>query len=501
MSKTLNGSAIISYGSTLPPTASTPAGALFYKTDSSGGSPQGLYMFGFVKDINPSALGSQVAQSWVQVVSPDLFVLKTGDTMTGPLTVPDFLKVTGSGAQRLLIGNSANNPIVFESTSSTLSIGVGTNWSTGGTLGSGLGLGINPGAASAGLTWKGFKVFYADVASGGMGSSSGLDADLLDGQHGSYYLNASNMASGVLPVSRGGTGQTATTTGGIVYGTSATAYSTSLAGTTGQVLTSNGAASPTWVNQSALSVGFATNANSATTANTANTATTATTANAVAWTGITGLNPTLPAGSSSAIAFTNYPASGFNTWVRPSYFFDMGGSGLASMTPIQFPNASISGFDAYSTSDMGSYQVGVTVIGTAGNGARSLQIAANWNVEEAAPIGLRYRVNDDTGTTGAWGAFRTIWDQGNLTQVSQLTNNMNYTVAGSNISQFNNDVGYLTQAGATGGGTDKVFWENDTVVTTNYTITSGKNAMSAGPISINNGVTVTVPNGSVWTIV
>ena len=102
---------------------------------------------------------------------------------------------------------------------------------------------------------------------------------------------------------------------------------------------------------------------------------------------------------------------------------------------------------------------------------------------------------------GAWGAFRTLWDQGNLTNVSQLANNMNYTVAGSNISQFNNDAGYLTQAGATGGGSDRVFWENDTVVTTNYTITSGKNAMSAGPISINNGVTVTVPNGSVWTIV
>lgn len=500
MSKTLNGSAIISYGTTLPPTASTPAGALFYKTDSSGGSPQGLYMFGFVKDINPSALGSQVAQSWIQVVSPDLFVLKGGDTMTGPLTVPDFLKVTGSSAQRLLIGNSANNPIVLESTSSTLSIGVGTNWSTGGTLGSGLG--INPGAASAGLSWKGFKVFYSDVASGGMGSGSGLDADKLDGQDGSYYLNASNMASGVLSPQRGGTGISGlATAGGVAYGTSVGNIGTTSAGTSGQVLLSGGAGVPTWVNQSSLSVGSATNATNANTANTATTATTANTANAVAWTGITGLNPTLPAGGSSASVFSNYPASGFNAWVRPSYFFDMGGGGLASMTPNQFPTGSISGFDAYSTSDMGQYQVGVTVSGTASAGARSLQIVANWNYEEAAPTGLRYRVNDDTGTTGAWGAFRTIWDQGNLTQVSQLTNNMNYTVAGSNISQFNNDVGYLTQAGATGGGTDKVFWENDTVVTTNYTITSGKNAMSAGPISINNGVTVTVPNGSVWTIV
>lgn len=67
--------------------------------------------------------------------------------------------------------------------------------------------------------------------------------------------------------------------------------------------------------------------------------------------------------------------------------------------------------------------------------------------------------------------------------------------------------GYLNGAwgsiggGATGGGSDAVFVENDTTVTQNYTITTGKNAMSAGPITINNGVTVTIPNGSVWSIV
>jgi len=52
-----------------------------------------------------------------------------------------------------------------------------------------------------------------------------------------------------------------------------------------------------------------------------------------------------------------------------------------------------------------------------------------------------------------------------------------------------------------GGGTDKVFWENDQAVTQNYTITSGKNAMTAGPITINSGAAVTVPAGSVWTVV
>jgi hypothetical protein len=55
--------------------------------------------------------------------------------------------------------------------------------------------------------------------------------------------------------------------------------------------------------------------------------------------------------------------------------------------------------------------------------------------------------------------------------------------------------------GATGGGNDAVFVENDLTVTANYTISTGRSAMSAGPITINDGVTVTVPDGSRWVIV
>ena len=55
--------------------------------------------------------------------------------------------------------------------------------------------------------------------------------------------------------------------------------------------------------------------------------------------------------------------------------------------------------------------------------------------------------------------------------------------------------------GATGGGVNKVFYENDQNVTTSYTITSNKNAMTAGPVTIDAGVVVTVPSGSVWSII
>ena len=55
-------------------------------------------------------------------------------------------------------------------------------------------------------------------------------------------------------------------------------------------------------------------------------------------------------------------------------------------------------------------------------------------------------------------------------------------------------------AGATGGGNDEVFFESDTNVTTDYTITSGKNAHTVSPV-INSGVTVTVPSGSLLVII
>jgi len=68
-----------------------------------------------------------------------------------------------------------------------------------------------------------------------------------------------------------------------------------------------------------------------------------------------------------------------------------------------------------------------------------------------------------------------------------------YTGDGSNLTGI--------AAGATGGGSDEIFWENGQNVTTNYTITNGKNAMSAGPITIDSGVTVTVGSGETWTVV
>jgi len=54
--------------------------------------------------------------------------------------------------------------------------------------------------------------------------------------------------------------------------------------------------------------------------------------------------------------------------------------------------------------------------------------------------------------------------------------------------------------GATGNGGDQVFVENSQTVTSSYSIPSGKNASTVSPITINGGVTVTVPSGSRWVV-
>ena len=52
-----------------------------------------------------------------------------------------------------------------------------------------------------------------------------------------------------------------------------------------------------------------------------------------------------------------------------------------------------------------------------------------------------------------------------------------------------------------GASTNQVFFENDKAVEVNYQITSTKNAMSAGPVSVSAGIAVTIPSGCSWTIV
>ena len=45
------------------------------------------------------------------------------------------------------------------------------------------------------------------------------------------------------------------------------------------------------------------------------------------------------------------------------------------------------------------------------------------------------------------------------------------------------------------------YTENDATIDISSTINTGRNAISAGPVTLASGITVTVPSGSVWTVV
>lgn len=73
----------------------------------------------------------------------------------------------------------------------------------------------------------------------------------------------------------------------------------------------------------------------------------------------------------------------------------------------------------------------------------------------------------------------------------------------STANQFEgyNGTSWGSVGGASGGGNDQIFYENGQTVTSDYTVGATVNAMSAGPITIDTGVTVTISTGANWVIV
>ena len=148
---------------------------------------------------------------------------------------------------------------------------------------------------------------------------------------------------------------------------------------------------------------------------------------------------------------------------------------------------------------------------------------------------LADRVKETTTTTGT--GTVTLLGASTGFQSFAVIGNANttyYTIAGQTTSEWEVGIGTYTSSGTTlarttvlsssnGGsavnfsaGTKDVFVtypseraviggegyvENAATVAVSSTITTGNNAMSAGPVTINSGVTVTVPTGSRWVVV
>ena len=78
---------------------------------------------------------------------------------------------------------------------------------------------------------------------------------------------------------------------------------------------------------------------------------------------------------------------------------------------------------------------------------------------------------------------------------------MRYNTTTSGFEGYSGSAWGSIGGGASGAGGDEVFYENGQNVTTSYSITASTNAMSAGPVTVDSGVTVTIPSGSNWVVV
>jgi len=109
-----------------------------------------------------------------------------------------------------------------------------------------------------------------------------------------------------------------------------------------------------------------------------------------------------------------------------------------------------------------------------------------------------------TGVTGSLpvvngGTGQTTYTDGQLLIGNSTGNTLTKATltAGTNIS-ITNAAGAITIA-ASGGGSSNIL-ENDQVIASNYTISSAKNGLSVGPVTVNTGIAVTVGTGQKWLV-
>jgi hypothetical protein len=84
---------------------------------------------------------------------------------------------------------------------------------------------------------------------------------------------------------------------------------------------------------------------------------------------------------------------------------------------------------------------------------------------------------------------------------SGVAGKFRYNTDVNKFEGYNGSAWGTVGGGATGGASDEIFIQNGQTVTTSYTVPADKNAMTTGPILINDGVTVTVPTGARWVVI
>jgi hypothetical protein len=147
--------------------------------------------------------------------------------------------------------------------------------------------------------------------------------------------------------------------------------------------------------------------------------------------------------------------------------------GTYTMTAVKISGGTITGITDLAVADGG------TGASTAAN-ARTNLLAVGYTATTGSAIIPNGTTGERDGTPAA-GYFR-------------------YNSTVGKFEGYNGTAWGSVGGGATGAGGDEVFVENSRTVTTSYTLSTNKSAVSVGAITINSGVTVTVPSGARWVV-
>ena len=139
-----------------------------------------------------------------------------------------------------------------------------------------------------------------------------------------------------------------------------------------------------------------------------------------------------------------------------------------------------------STTDSSSISTGSIVTAGGAGVAKALYVGTTLNVAGNASFTSTGAVLLSKGTTAQ--------------QPAGVAGSLRFNTDTNTFEGYNGTAWTAVGGGATGGGADQIFIQNQQTVTVDYTITTSYNAMSTGPISINSGITVTVPSSSNWVV-
>lgn len=327
--------------------------------------------------------------------------------------------------------------------------------------------------------------------------------------------------TGVLPIANGGTNATATPTAGAVpYGTG-TKYGFTAVGTAGQVLTSAGAAVPVWTTPT---VGTVTSVGLALPSIMTVTNSPVTTSGTLTGTLTTQSVNTLFAGpSSGAAAAPTFRALTTADIPALSYVSSVGATAPITSTGGLTPTIGVTSAALNKTNDtnvtltlsgspstallaattMDLGWTGQLAVSRGGTGVAlttaNFVFAGPSSGSPAAPtfralttadipaLGGATISNDTSTSSNIYPLFSTA-TSGALVNIYTSNSNYLYKPSTGELSA----VAHVSTNG---------IQINANTVATSYTIATGNNGLSAGPVSVNTGVTVTISSGSTWTVV